>query len=48
MEKYIECPICGLLLINLSVDDDYEDYWCTECGYELRLDKDGNDITKEV
>ena len=45
--KEIICPICHTELLNLSYDDDYEEYWC-ECGYELRLDKDGNDITEEV
>ena len=37
---YVNCPICGKQLIDLTVEDDkYHEYWCDECKIDIRIEE---------
>lgn len=41
---YINCPICGKQLIELSKEGNYyferHYYWCDECKIDIRIEED--------
>ena len=43
--KYINCPICGKQLINLSDEDDrrfgYNEFWCDACHIDITIESEG-------